>query len=698
MDKKDQYDNPVGDNLNLSHEDQLPSIWDNISQELNDFDETIPPTNVNAIDEADLANVDNFSSIKEGFQKNFSGNQPPKFMWDKIEQDLESFITTDAPSDFSAIKAGFEQTYKENTAPNFIWNDLAEEMDNPSPKLKAKGEVEDYSFVKTGFEKKYSAVVVPLFSWEDLAERMDHEAALADTADRYSIIKESFSKEFVHHKPAVNTWSALNQQLTLDTYWGRIAQYWASSDLGKKAILFTAIGILIGGGRSCLFNESSIDVPTAQTIALTTNGSGAIEEKESIPTFKKSTVGSSIEQPENKKLETLLQKEKQSISSSKNNITTVPKKEGSVSGTQNKELINGEKKPSSVQKGQEEQDKAINVSPLDDPTSAKKDKSVIFSTAEKDGLLSDELAKNTTSTNKDNTHTILSDNLDLFTNSIALNWLGTNVMKVDLLGSGVGILTQKYLNDPAIAAMEEDNFSLVRQAQKGKKLRFEFGLISRTGTSLFLGENTSKAFSDKELASTEMCVTGAAGVMLNYHFGLNDAVVLGVYPYSFAKQCFMDYTNDGAYEDKSIELSFFDFSIGYQRTLVRYNSLRKLPSKLYTRIDLGLGYLMNSHTTINNEAIPDNGLYKKINFSVGLALGSSHEINQFIIDYGVTGNVGMNDLIEASNTTPILKPATLLNVGAYISVRYILFPRLEPSKKQRQFDWSPPFYIEEPAF
>lgn len=693
MDKKDQSNNSVGGDSNLSHENQLPPIWDNISQELNTLDKDSMSIDEQPADFNDLSDVADFSSIKEGFQATFDTKEPPKFMWDKIEQDLESFTITDAPSDFSAIKTGFEQNYKKTPLPNFTWADLAEEMDNPKPKEK----VEDCTFVKRGFEKQYSAVVVPLFSWADLAERMDHEAALADTPDRYSIIKESFQKEYVAHQPASNTWTVLDQQLQSESHWKKALGLLSAPAFLKKAALFTAIGVFMLGSKFYLS-----DYPTSEKTpsVIASHQVDKKEEKESIldkikaSSLKNTGVRShTVEGVENQNtvtnqddINTALLFPKHEYSKG----TTIPRTNHTFEDISNHSGIVKNKEASVNNELIDDANNNV-LSPLlidKKKHSESNSNELLVLDKENKASIRDKVALN-----EDD---ILRSNLKLLANSSNSSWIGQDIMDIELMDDGLSILVQKFVLDEAISKMEEDNFTLVRQAQKGKKIRFEIGLIGRAGTSMLLGKNTYDAWNSND-ATTKMCPTGAIGVLSNYYFSLNDAVVLGVYPYSTMQQCFGNYDSDGSYEETQINLSLFDITLGYQRTLIRYNNLSAVPSKVYARLDIGLGILTSAKTSINEQVINTTDLYNKFNFSAGLALGNTHEIKQFVIDYGITGNIGVNNLVTTTNPA-VLEPAKLLNIGGYLGIRYIIIPRLEPSKKQRQFDWSPPFYIEEPAF
>lgn len=694
MDKNNQNNNSVGDDLNLSHENQLPPIWENISKELNALDGDSVPTDEHTIDAKELSDVADFSIIKEGFQSNFGTKEPPKFMWDKIEQDLESFTITDAPSDFSAIKMGFEQNYKKTPAPNFTWDDLAEEMDNPKPKEK----VEDYGFVKRGFEQKYSAVVVPLFSWADLAKRMDNESIISDTPDNYSIVKESFQKEFAAHQPAANTWAKLDQELQAQSHWRKALVLLLAPNFLKKAALFTVIGVLIFGGKYYLSDAPmSFKTPFGATIANNqADENASLFDEINITRLKNSvsrTYGTEATEDKNSA------KEQDEM----NAALMLPKNDDSPF----ERRINGRSKNKNTSMDNANSE-AKSKSPflendvIDDRNNNNLEPSLISENKVDESFSNDlfsigERSKTTgskeTTLNQDE---MLRSNLKLLANQSNYPWIGKDIMDVELLDNGLGVLVQKHILDEEIPQMEEESFPLVRQMQKGKKIRFEIGLVGRGGTSILLGQNTYDAWQGDD-ATTKLCPTAAFGLLSNYHFTLNDAVALGVYPYSTLEQRFGRYDDDGNYEETKLKMSLFDFTLGYQRTLVRYNSLSEMPSKIYARLDLGLGILMSAQTSINEELINTGDLYNQFNFSAGLALGNSHEIKQFVIDYGLIGNVGINNIVTAANPT-ILEPAKLLNVGAYLGVRYLILPRLEPSKKQRQFDWSPPFYIEEPSF
>lgn len=736
MDKNDLHDDQVGRDLNPSHEAGLPPIWDNIAQELDAFDEMDIPASEEAIDaNADMEGAD-FSFIKDGFQQHFLGQQPPKFMWDEIEQDLESLTETDANADFSVIKEGFELAYKETSAPGLSWADLEEEMDNPTPKVKE----EDYSFVKTGFEKQYStAVVVPLFTWNDLAQRMDDEAALADTPDRYSIIKESFEQYYKTDRPTAAAWTGISHQLRLETAFGRfthnLTTALANMNWSRNAMLLGVVGLLIGGGRACMFDETVDTAPLAKTVAFTdeenpiehiypndniirailTTGvileENATNSNEEQPLLLNSGTTSSDNKTANTPSKTNAEQGLLAVAENPADLNEKnPLEVNGVAVEDNQASNEKEETPASTALASNNIDqnantattvnntdanaKDLNTASTDvQPTTAKKSKT---STQNSNAFF----ANGAIPSAKTKHSTILQETetqFGLFSSEQEQNWLGEQSIAAVVAKEkdGLPLLVQQSVDDQAVYEMEEASFPFVMQSQKKKKLRFEAGLIAKAGTSLFLGKMTSAAFNENSLTSTQTLLTGGVGVNLHCFVGVNDAIVIGVSPYSTAKQEFSRFTASGDYVNQKLNLSYVDLTVGYQKTLFRYNNLTQLPSKVYARFDAGLTYLTDGEVLLNNEVVAAEEAYNRFNLAFGLSLGNVHEWNQFVFDYGVFGNVAALNSINPANTLG-LEPAHLLNVGAFVGVRYSFYTKLKVSKRMRQFDWSPPFYIEEP--
>ena len=127
--------------------------------------------------------------------------------------------------------------------------------------------------------------------------------------------------------------------------------------------------------------------------------------------------------------------------------------------------------------------------------------------------------------------------------------------------------------------------------------------------------------------------------------------------------------DQGRYYQKEIKLTYLDFLIGYQRTLLHYNEVGLAPSTLYARVDYGLSYLNQSEEEVNGELVQTTEQYNRLTQNLGLSLGSSHSIGHFKIDYGVSFQAGITSL---SNQAYSADPTNLMTLSGYIGVHYRL--------------------------
>jgi hypothetical protein len=221
--------------------------------------------------------------------------------------------------------------------------------------------------------------------------------------------------------------------------------------------------------------------------------------------------------------------------------------------------------------------------------------------------------------------------------------------------------------------VEIQHFHIENIAAKRKSsIRFEIGLIGKVGTSLLLGKATDRAMESTSTLKTQIRPAGGVGVMVNCYLTPNDAIVLGAYPFSTSQQYFGGYTTEGRFYHKEIKLSYFDFSFGYQRILFHYNDFGVIPSSVYARIDYGFGYLTKGDEIINGASIEASDSYNKINHSLGLALGNTHKIKRFVVDYGLSASLGVTSVINGNSTTPVVNQSNLMRMGGHIGLRYML--------------------------
>lgn len=757
----------------LSEHEVPPSAQDGLLPPVPSPDSTLPTDSPK----------DDFSIIKDSFQEVVIGKLPPKFTWDKIEQDLESFVETDAPDDFSTIKNSFQAAFEDHKIPNFTWEDLAEEIDRPESTDTSDKEV--YDIVRSGFEKKYSAVVVPLFSWQDLAARMDAEAANGETPDDYSIIRESFEEVYAQQTPASNTW----QQILLKISWlamfqqrlGGLAKALAGAATYRwTAWIFLLLSSLIPSqaDQSTLLPQTPTNtVYPANLLAIRT----PLEIKQS--TEAQQTAENNTPQLQtlnsmaaiswkallnsNEWLATALTAEQNAQAIEQSSIMEVWAAQQAEANTttntnwlaaanyyntnttnnnnSSNELaaLNGGNLLNNSTEGQAAIDNNVNVQDIEvgsnngDNSTASSTTTLatanatntISSTTTTNGAISAASNEATTNTRNEtiNTQTdlgvtttdgipnkiadknnkvielavknqatvkTLEEEHSLFKTLQDVNWLSENLLGVQGNKKDLYHLVQQTINDLSMFEAEQASFKTYTQRNKHKKFRLELGLIGRFRTSFFLMPY-KKA---DELPIRRCFPSSSAGAMVQAYLSQNDALVLGIYPISTVKQHIIN-SAPNHHEYKDIKLSYLDFTLGYQRTLLRYNNMTNMPIRFYGRLEVGLGYLTRAKTLINTQPIPGLDHYNRLNLSVGLSFGNIHEFKHFILDYGVGSDWGVFHLSDIGvGTHTVLEPAHLLNVGCYVSIRYKLLAKMRVKAKPKQFDWSPPFYIDEPSF
>lgn len=723
MDKKDQHEE-LGELHSKVPLNNLPPIWDNISSAL-DTEESLSTKS----DDLDLvedqkheADVADFSVIKAGFVATFGQQEPPKFLWDTIEQDLEASVETDAPTEFSTIKDSFLTTYGEHQPPQSFWKELSERVDQPEAEASVE-EKADYRRIKKSFERKYSALVVPLFSWDDLAERMDQEAVMADTPDRYSVIKDSFEAVYAGKEPSAAVAKGLWERMSpLALLWSVVQKTAYSPRIrGSVAALLFVLGIGIGRGHIILnpFPENTLlgDIPTEQEYSLSDprnsrNLSASIPASEGVE--KEENISPTAEKSAAQENKSQVQEETPTLSIA-TIATTIKQKiqDALVAYKGNKSQPNATGSNLTLA-----QNSLVEVSTTGATTTItaaaanQKRAEQTRNPLSKDKITTDNTSTplaSTQNSNGGNTTTIDGSSTMGATNSstpikslselaIREGQLEVPVLptaKITLVEEAESNLPSNYIPNPAIAWMERSAFREVRPAIRGKKIHFELGIESRIGTSLLL----QKIGTEQQEREVQLCPTGAVGVNFQYYFGMNDAIVIGAHPYATAIQCWDDKSSgNGTHKEMAMSLSFMDLNVGYQRILFHYNTATTdALASVYARVDLGVGWLMNADTRMNQRSIHTPDLYQNFNWTAGLSIGNLHRMQRFVLDYGLMGNIGLNKLVTAAQPD-VLQPARLVNLGGYIGLRYMFTPRQAPSKKQRQFDWSAPFYIEEPKF
>lgn len=666
----------------------------------------IPPPDADT--QQHLDEVAGFSNIKDGFEVTMAGLLPPKFQWGTIEQELQADLITDDPTAFSSIKQGFESSFLTQSAPSFAWDSL-DQSDTPAEETPS----EDYSVIKKSFEREYSSIVVPLFTWEELQVRMEEDATQTNnTHEQYSNVNKSFVAVYGEQQPAAEIWSVIFKRLHPRAAW------WAANraDIGSVVAVLALLATI---GVAWTFQYPST---SSSVIDLTKPHRGnhwLFYTPTSTPYSEQTQIPVEQNMPRVPSIGELLSYNTPYVpyavlspvwlSTSSNDLSATPT-ETQPFGKQDSDRpdvpveIASAPWPSTRVPSSTMASTSATTTVHRSTKSKRLDNEVVRS--EENFATPATLAAKTSSPTELAVESALENRSEVFNEQLptaqrnleGMDQIGahTQVTAVAALGETLqlGVATETLqLDDPSIRAVEEASFPIVRKPLTGKRLRIELGAIGRLGTSLLLRPQRRQSMEFDRIFGPSI----ALGLTGQLYFGKNDALVLSGYPFIMTGHGLREETSNSLSRQTEVELCFMEVMMGYQRVLWRYSLVGEAPSRVYARLDFGVGWLTKSNTKINHRPSHKAAWYNQLQYSVGLSLGTSHELGDIVLDYGITGMTGLNSLVSSEHPS-LAQPTRLFQGGAYVSIRYLIQPRLVPSKRMRQFDWSPPFYIEEPSY
>lgn len=230
------------------------------------------------------------------------------------------------------------------------------------------------------------------------------------------------------------------------------------------------------------------------------------------------------------------------------------------------------------------------------------------------------------------------------------------------------LIPPEEVNNPSLIALEGLELEKVKPPKYQQKIRVEFGMQARVKGTMLLGNMTTAAMESNSMVKTKVLPTAAVGANLLGYFTKKDAFFVALHPMANSRQYFGGFTEEGYYYHKEIKLSYFDAELGYHRTLFHYNDFGALPSTVYARVSYGFGYLNKGETILNGMLVDETEQYNKTNHSFGLALGNTHRLRNWIIDYGIYGQLGLSTIHLQEPTAY----SQLLGVGAHLGLRYLL--------------------------
>ncbi|BDS13964.1 hypothetical protein [Aureispira anguillae] len=572
------------------------------------------------------------------------------------------------------IGESFEKQTPDDQVPEFIWDNIANEL--------AKGSlpVESAEKIKTSFETGFDDEDLPDSLWEGVASQLEQKSSL-------NKIKSSFEGSYTKDVPK-HIWENVEDQLEIDAVWQRIHKvlnrrtrkgYWRE----KSAQLGIAILVVLWL-RGCGIGEELIN-----PIAYQSEPSTTVEYVKTTPANSEgsSTYSNSIEEAE--------QDKETPIAGSKVNLSSKQTPWNQQEST-TKQTLRANKAPQIVTKRKPTSTIGETITGLK-PIAVNEEEGqganqVVNTTLAIDKRKSDDALLQQPSWQSNNNTPVSTGFIPVTlpnTNNTTQHLQGANVITTtpsihSLMPSSKELIFQKVPNHeinpivvkPMIAdsgIYELSSFQIQSLTpSKRHTLRFETGMNTKIGTSLLLGSATNRAMETTSMLKTKVRTALSVGVVLACHLTANDAVIIGAYPFSSNQQYFGGYTSEGRYYHKEIKLTYFDFTIGYQRTLFHYNDFGMIPSSMYARVGYGFGYLSKGEEVLNGVAAELGSSYNKINHSLGLAIGNTHRINRFVIDYGLSANIGVSSILNQNSLGTTTEYTNLMNMGGYLGLRYVL--------------------------
>lgn len=524
-----------------------------------------------------------------------------------------------------------EQDAQSCPLPEQLWQTIAQELSEDSP-------VDSSQLISEAFEKQELTENLPVSLWDNIASKLEENK-----------IKESFENQANPIVPAA-VWSDIKQQLEVESIWNKVQKalekrtkrlYW-----WKKIFQASLVLLLLLWLRGC----SGEQVPSSPIAG---NSSKGIISQPSIENTnlaiidaeKKLNSNNTIATKKRQKLAVEVATEKPSTTS---NTTVIPvnkniQKQPKLSSKTFLTASHGDKNKFIPFESQVDQENKK-------PTKQQKLRAVVAPSTEI-AFLKKPLAKSFDTP----LTAIVENNTENFSSPSTLH-------------ANVPVLARpKQILNTSVLALEAIGLKRVEQQRQRQKHRVELGLQGRVKGTVLLGKMTSEAMEHNSMTKTKIFPTVGAGVNLAWYITGKNALIVSLYPVSNSHQYFGGYTKKGRYYHKEIKLSYFDTELAYQYTLFNYNEFGDLPSSFYTRVSYGFGYLHKGQTIINGISANETDVYNSTNHSLGVALGNTHRLKRWVVDYGIYGQFGLS-IIHRQQPTDYNH---LLGVGAYVGLRYV---------------------------
>lgn len=205
---------------------------------------------------------------------------------------------------------------------------------------------------------------------------------------------------------------------------------------------------------------------------------------------------------------------------------------------------------------------------------------------------------------------------------------------------------------------------------KIKKHAVEFGLIGVFNNTWIINNETRNGFRKGSLVKVPPTFAGSYGITINYNLNNKNAIATQLYLHATNEQNYNIYY-EGKYLNKNIELKYYKVGVQYQRNLWQHNQL------FQTNYVCGVGayaaYLIEKNRSVNNKIVSVSDNYSDFDYGFNATIGMKKTVNRIIIDYGVTGELGIKNIFVGNEKISAnFDVSRNRSIGAYFSIRYKL--------------------------
>ncbi len=222
--------------------------------------------------------------------------------------------------------------------------------------------------------------------------------------------------------------------------------------------------------------------------------------------------------------------------------------------------------------------------------------------------------------------------------------------------------------------LQDNNIEFWNELNEEKSIfnHFRIGLGTNLVGTIINDQERKNSFEKNSLTTSKISYNLSPNVIAEYQFKSNLYIGASV-NFMFSSKNKIGLYENGCYHEKQTQINYtkFNIHIGFRDVLEKQLGLRGY------NISIGpyLGRKNYSSTSTNSVITAYNDQYKKLDFGLNLNISKSHEISKFILEYGLTSNIGLINILKESNIS-VNTPKNFtsnLNGGLFVQLKYNIF-------------------------